>query len=1425
MKKSTDTTPLPDDKNKIHDKEQIKYSPEEYRKLIDELKMRQLELESDNKELRTAKELAENKLQKHIGFYDYAPSGYFTLNRAGVILELNQSASRFLKKHPDQLKGEKFNTFLDSYSAPEFDEFMSEVFKSQTKANCNVSLKSTHGVPVSVLIEGIALPNGVECLVDMVDISGRIKILDKLVESEMKYRSLLEDLNEGVAIVDLDETFTYSNPAGDAIFGTSSGGLRNRNISEFIKPGQLSVIQEESKKRSLGEKSRYELDITTDNGKNKTILVSGTPHYNRAGEIIGTLSMFSDITKQRNDEREIQRRLKLELILSEISNDFVHIKKEYLDHSVTRALQKIGSFAEVDRSYIFLFTEDGLYCNNTHEWCSPGIEPQIDNLQEVPLSLMPWWMDKLKKYETIHIPLVSEMPPEAVAEKEILEAQDIESLLVIPLLSADSLIGFLGFDSVGKTKDWQDEDILLLTMLGEILGSGFGRMKYEEDLLRINTQLERKVEERTLEIKKLLELNRIIVDNADIIIVSTDQNGIIKSFNPFAEKMLGYEASEVIDKHTPLLFLDLSEIKNKTNYPLLNDYKEDNFDFSILVNQSLHEKKIIEENEWTYICKDGRRIKVLLSVSKLDDEMDNTLGFVGVAIDITDRKLAEDALRTITQNLTILIQNLQAGTLFENSSRQITLVNQSFCNLFGINLPPDALIGFDCAAASEDIKHMMKDPEQFIERILKIISRREIVINDELYLADGRVFERDYIPILLNDDVLGHLWQYRDITERKLNERFSIVQRDLGFNLAATTTIEEALSQVIQSMLQIEEINAAGVYLIDQQSGKMKLVVREGLPDEFAQIVQQYDQDQVQFTIVKNGEPVYGFYNEIIKDSTVLVPEALRQIGVIPIKHEGKVIGSVNIASQSTERLKFATKISLEIIAAQIGGTLARISTENALKLSQRNFQLMFDTIDDFMFILNAEGKIIKTNPVVQRRLGYTPDELCEMSVLEVHPPSRREEAAFIVGEMLAGRLEVCPVPLYKKNGEIIPVETKVVFGKWDGNDALYGISRDISERLKAEETLRKSEERWHFALEGSGDGVWDWNIRTNEVFFSKQWKAMLGYSVNEIENTLEEWKAHVYPDDLQTWLADLNKHFDGETEVYVNEHRMLCKDENYKWILDRGKVVEWTDDGKPSRIIGTHTDITPRKVFEEQLRKAIEKEKELNDLKSRFVATASHEFRTPLASILMISETLISYQKKMDEIQISARLMKVKEHVLHLTNIVNDVLHLSKMQEGKIGFNPKSEDLILICHNIIEGFNTTILVKGQITFNTSFKTLVVQVDNRLITQAINNLISNAIKYSSENPQISVELKLENNELILSVQDNGMGIPEKDQKHLFTPFFRAGNASTIQGNGLGLSIVKESMQMHNGTVSFLSNPANGSTFTLHFPEKLISDYN
>jgi PAS domain S-box-containing protein len=148
-------------------------------------------------------------------------------------------------------------------------------------------------------------------------------------------------------------------------------------------------------------------------------------------------------------------------------------------------------------------------------------------------------------------------------------------------------------------------------------------------------------------------------------------------------------------------------------------------------------------------------------------------------------------------------------------------------------------------------------------------------------------------------------------------------------------------------------------------------------------------------------------------------------------------------------------------------------------------------------------------------------------------------------------------------------------------------ILQDITLQKEAVAKLSAIEQRWKFALEGAGDGVWDWNVQTNEVFFSQQWKSMLGYSDDEIDNNLEAWKSRVYPDDLPQVYKDLENHFNGETTAYANEHRMRCKDGSYKWIMARGLIIEKSQDGRPLRVIGTHTDISERKKAEAMLSSA----------------------------------------------------------------------------------------------------------------------------------------------------------------------------------------------------------------------------------------------
>jgi len=205
-------------------------------------------------------------------------------------------------------------------------------------------------------------------------------------------------------------------------------------------------------------------------------------HYDELGnpeQITGTIFDISDLSASKHN---LNYRYQIEKMVSGISSDFVEMKFDSLDQTINLALKKIGEFCQIDRSYLFLLHWDNQKLDNTHEWCADGINPEMENLQNLPCSVFPWWMKQLWAKKYIYIYNVSEMPEEAIAEKEILEAQDIKSLLVVPILTKGQLIGFMGFDSVVNYKEWNQSDIGLLETVGATIGNALAA-KHDHDLL------------------------------------------------------------------------------------------------------------------------------------------------------------------------------------------------------------------------------------------------------------------------------------------------------------------------------------------------------------------------------------------------------------------------------------------------------------------------------------------------------------------------------------------------------------------------------------------------------------------------------------------------------------------------------------------------------------------------------------------------------------------------------------------------------------------------------------------------------------------------------------------------------------------------------------------------------------------------------
>jgi PAS domain S-box-containing protein len=397
-----------------------------------------------------------------------------------------------------------------------------------------------------------------------------------------------------------------------------------------------------------------------------------------------------------------------------------------------------------------------------------------------------------------------------------------------------------------------------------------------------------------------------------------------------------------------------------------------------------------------------------------------------------------------------------------------------------------------------------------------------------------------------------------------------------------------------------------------------------------------------------------------------------------------------------------------------------------------------------------------------------------------------------------------------RKDTTEVPVEIELSYVDTQAGLLVMAFIVDITERKERERQLL-----YHASLQ---ENVTDAVIATDLDFRIKSWnraaEAIYGWKKEEVIgrplNTILETK---YANDAaeNRVIQEFLEHGYWTDEV-IQYHRTGSV------INLLSSVVLFKDEeDRPVGIVAVNHDITNRKKAEQVVHQALVKEKELSELKTRFISMASHEFRTPLASILALTETLMAYRHKLSEEQIDQRFGKIKEQVDYLKDIMGDVLLLGRMQTRRVEFNPGLVDLHALCRSVLEEFQTHPAVPHQLVYVPQGLVRDVSVDKKLMRHVINNLVGNAIKYSPQNKAIIVTLTITETALMLEVRDEGIGIPDVDLKHLFEPFHRATNVGTISGTGLGLVITKEAVDFHNGTITVASEVNVGTTFTVTIP--------
>jgi len=281
-------------------------------------------------------------------------------------------------------------------------------------------------------------------------------------------------------------------------------------------------------------------------------------------------------------------------------------------------------------------------------------------------------------------------------------------------------------------------------------------------------------------------------------------------------------------------------------------------------------------------------------------------------------------------------------------------------------------------------------------------------------------------------------------------------------------------------------------------------------------------------------------------------------------------------------------------------------------------------------------------------------------------------------------------------------------------------------------------------------------------------------------------------------------------------EHRVILPSGEIRW-------QQWSDralfDGEGNFIEcqAVGRDITQLKQAETDIRMALEKERELSELRSNFVSLVSHEFRTPLTTIQSSAQMLERYNHKLSDEKKQNHHRRIQTAVRQMTQLLDDVLTIGKAEAGKLQFNPSPIDLVAFCHDIVENMLLSVSSKHTLNFISSGECTNAQMDEKLLGHILTNLVSNAIKYSPLGGTVQFELVCNPSSAVFQIQDAGIGIPTEDIEKLFDSFGRASNVGTIQGTGLGLAIVKKCVDLHGGTIAVESQLGVGSRFTVTLP--------
>jgi PAS domain S-box-containing protein len=848
-----------------------------------------------------------------------------------------------------------------------------------------------------------------------------------------------------------------------------------------------------------------------------------------------------------------------------------------------------------------------------------------------------------------------------------------------------------------------------------------------------------------------------MLDSIPDSMLGMDSNGMITDWNPGAERTLGWRRAEAMGRR-------LSELIIPPRYREAHEKGMRRF------VEAGHTRVLNRILDVEALHRDGHVFPIELSIWTISGDRGG--GFGACVRDASERHRTLAFLRNSEERYRSLVEHLGEG-MFVAQSNRIVFANAQASQI--LHIPNDEMVG--------------SDPLQWTHA-----DDRAAVLELRERLAQGL----DVNPVYEVRHVGG------DGVERWLGIRPKSVAWEGGM---ATLTFFSEITEskkVQQALIRSEE--------------------------RYRAVIEHVDSGMV---VLQDNHLVYA--NRRAAEITHMTAESILQVGFLHAVHPDdhaiildrrqRRLAGEDVPSSYEIRLRFEDGsirwLELGVSVVPWEGKPATITffsdvTERknitlALARSEERYRAVIEHSGEGMLVVQ-DGRFVFVNHRAAELVQMTREDMLREGYLNrVHPDDRAlvddRRKRRLAGEDVPNRYEI---RLLLPGGEVRWIDIGVTVVPWDGVPGTLTFFSDVTERKQAEADLQRNSSEREAILNNAMVGI-VLSVNRRHQWVNQKFADMVDYPREEL---IGEDSLHIHSD-RETWeqLGAQQRAALLATGTFSNERQLKRRNGDLFWVQMSGQCVRGKDPD--SGVIWTFLDITDRMKAEQNTRAALEQQKELNELRTRFVAMTSHEFRTPLATILSSAELLKYYGDQLPPEEKLEVLQTIENGVHRMTRMLDRVLLLGKAEAQMLEFAPRALDLIALCKSMVDDVRVQ-LPDSRCSVVTQFTppSRSRLYDEKLLRHIFGNLLSNAIKYSPNGGQVTFTVQPEGEKMLMTVSDEGIGVPADELAHLFESFHRASNVGDIQGTGLGLAIVKNSVNLHGGTITVRSVAGQGTTFTV-----------